>query len=137
MPMKVTETAAAGAVHPSPFIGPINHQVGILVDVSTLTTDEVDNYGYLKPGVILTQTGDLVSLTTEVAYGAVIEAVKVAPAGSDSTALAAITTDVEVAVGLWVLLNRDILEDSLGRAVSANELLAINAAGSHVALTNT
>ena len=41
------------------------------------------------------------------------------------------------AVGLFVLINRDILEDSLGRALSANELAAVDAAGSHVAITST
>jgi len=135
--MKISSVADAGEVHPNPFVGPVNHTVALLVDVSTLTTDEVDNYGYLKPGVIIQATGDKITAPSQIAYGAVVEAVQVAPAGSDNTALAAITVDVEVAVGLFVLLNRDILEDSLGRAVSADELAAIDAAGSHVAITPT
>jgi hypothetical protein len=135
--MKISSVADAGEVHPNPFVGPVNHTVALLVDVSTLTTDEVDNYGYLKPGVILQANGDKITGASQIAYGAVVEAVQVAPAGSDDTALAAITTDVEVAVGLFVLLNRDILEDSLGRVLSANELAAIDVAGSHVAITPT
>lgn len=133
MPMSVTNTAG-GDIHPSPFVGPVDHTVSLLVDVSTLTSDEVDAYGYLKPGVILQQNGDKITGTSQVAYGAVVEAVKVA---ADNTALGSVTDDVEVAVGLFVLLNRDILEDSLGRALSANELSAVDAAGSHVAITPT
>jgi len=135
--MSVTDLTTAGEVHPNPFLGPVNHTVGVLVDVSTLTTDEVDDYGYIKPGVLIQQNGDAITAAAQVAYGAVVEPVKVAPAGSDNTALAAITTDVEVAVGLWVLLNRDVLEDILGRALDANELAAVDLAGSHVAITST
>jgi hypothetical protein len=109
----------------------------VLLDVSTLTIDEVDQYGYIKPGVLIQINGDKITGVSQVAYGAVIEAAKVAPAGSDTAALGAITDDVEVAVGLFVLINRDILEDSLGRALSADELSAVDAAGSHVAITPT
>lgn len=134
MPMSVTSVATAGEIHPSPFVGPINHTVGIKVDVSALTSNEVDANGYLKPGVILQQTGAPIGAPAQIAYGAVVEAVKV---HTDNTTLAGVTADVEVAVGLYVLINRDIVEDSLGRALSADELSAVNAAGSHVAVTPT
>ena len=137
MPMRVAATATAGEVHPTPFVGPLYWPVGVLCDVSTLTVNEVDTNGYIKPGVILQANGDKITGASQIAYGAVIEAVKVAPAGSDNTALGLITTDVEVPVALFCLLNRDILEDSLGRALSADELAAVNAAGSHVAITPT
>jgi len=133
-PMDVRSVAAAGEIHPTPFVGPINHTVVITVDVSTLTTAEVDANGYLKPGVILQQNGDLVSGASQIAYGAVVEATKVA---ADNSALGGVTDDVQVAVALFCLINRDILEDSLGRALSANELAAVDAAGSHVAITPT
>lgn len=136
MPMSVSSTPG-GEVHPTPFVGPVEHSVAVLLDVSTLTIDEVDQYGYIKPGVLIQINGDKITGVSQVAYGTVIEAAKVAPAGSDTAALGAITDDVEVAVGLFVLINRDILEDSLGRALSADELSAVDAAGSHVAITPT
>ncbi len=58
MPLKVTNVAG-GTVHPSPFLGPINHSVPVRVDVSGLGSDEVDAFGFLKPGVILTREGKL------------------------------------------------------------------------------
>lgn len=133
-PIGIRDLTTAGEVHPSPFVGPINHTVAITVDVSTLSDDEVDANGYLKPGVILQQNGDLVNGTSQIAYGAVVEAVKVA---ADNSALGSVTDDVQVAVALFCVINRDILEDSLGRALTSNELAAVNAAGSHVAITPT
>lgn len=133
MPMKVT-AAAGGEVHANPFIGPIGHPVSLRIDVSALTANMVDQYGYLKPGVLVQASGVPVNGVTQIAYGAVIEATKVA---DNNGAALATAPDIDVAVGLWVLLNRDILEDLLGRVLSADELAAINAAGSHVAVTPT
>lgn len=133
MPIRVT-TSDGGDVHPSPFVGPINHTVAIRVDVSELDDDLVDDDGYLKPGVILQADGTPISDTGQIAYGAVVEATKIAD--NNTTALAT-APDIDVAVGLFVLLNRDIAEDLLGRALSADELAAVNAAGSHVAVTPT
>lgn len=134
MPMKVTATATAGEVHPNPFVGPINHTVGIQVDVSTLSTDEVDQYGYLKPGVPLTSGGILVGAAPAFVFGCVVEAVKVA---DDNSNLAGVTTDVEVAVATICQINRDILEDSLGRVLTANEIAGFDRAGSKCVLLPT
>ena len=60
MPMKVTAVAAAGEVHPNPFVGPVNHTAVVRADVSDLSSYEVDSLGYLKPGVFLTRAGQLV-----------------------------------------------------------------------------
>ena len=59
MPLSITNVLG-GEVHPSPFLGPIDQTGTVRVDVSALTTDEVDVNGYLKPGVILTRNGLLV-----------------------------------------------------------------------------
>ena len=134
MPISVT-TTAGGDVHPNPFIGPVNHTAPVLLDVSTLSSDEVDANGYIKPGVLLQQNGDLISGASQIAYGAVVEAVKVAD-GNQAGDLSG-ASDVMIPVAIWCLINRDILEDSLGRVLSANELAAVDIAGSHVAITNT
>ena len=137
MPMSVT-SQAGGAVHPNPFVGPINHTVSMPVDVSGLTTAEVDEFGYLKPGVLFKIVGGLAVLADgtagEYIFGANVEAVKVAP---DNSNLAGVTNDIEISLGMFLLVNRDILEDALGRALTANELAAAAAAGSHVVITPT
>lgn len=134
MPLKVT-SVAGGTSHPNPFVGPIQHVTTVLLDVSTLATDEVDKYGYVRPGVIVQANGSVIAAPAQVAYGAVAEAVKIAADNQAATLAAA--ADVSVPVAIWCLINRDILEDSLARALSADELSAVNAAGSHVAITNT
>lgn len=61
MPLGVSTVANAGTVHPNPFVGPVNHTATVRVDVSGLSSDEVDSNGYLRPGVLLTRDGLLVS----------------------------------------------------------------------------
>jgi hypothetical protein len=133
MPIKVRALTTGGEVHPTPFVGPINHTVAIRLDVSTFTSAEVDAKGWLKPGVLVLAAGTPVTGVSQVIYGAVVEAVKLA----DSVAGLASAPDVDVTVALFCLINRDLLEDSMGRALNANELAAVSAAGSHVALTPT
>ena len=73
MPMKVTATATAGELHPNPFVGPIDHVLDVRLDVSDLSSDEVDSLGYLKPGVLLTRGGELVEPNqTLLAIGTVV-----------------------------------------------------------------
>lgn len=134
MPMRITPESGGGTIQPNPFIGPINHTVSLRIDVSALDDDLVDQYGYLKAGAIIRSNGAPISGASQVAYGAVVEATKVA---ANNGAALATAPDIDVAVALFVLINRDVLEDSLGRVLSANELAAIDAAGSHVAVTPT
>lgn len=132
MPMRVESVAAAGEVHPSPFVGPINHTYGQKIDVSTLDTEEVDQYGYIKPGVpiqinsgaVAPVPGALVTAADQRA-GVVVEAVKIAADNAPATLAAA--ADVEVAVAVFCMINRDIVEDSLGRVLSAFEVTALRA----------
>lgn len=57
MPVLVTNTAAGGNNYANPFIGPVDHVAQIRLDISSLTTGEVDSDGYLKPGVPLNSAG--------------------------------------------------------------------------------
>jgi hypothetical protein len=147
MPITVTETSG-NDVYASPFIGPVNHPVQLPVDVSTLLIDgalgaQVDTKGYLKPGTpFKLSSGKLVPLdatAAEYVYGVVIEATKIVSSTVPVTnaILAAITADPIVAVATHGLLNRDIVEDNLGRALGADELAAFAAAGSQLNLTTT
>jgi|SRR5690606_25000916 len=131
MPMRVRDVAPAGEVHANPFVGPIDHPATVRVDVSALTAAEVDKYGYLKPGVPLTRAGELPGADPEFVYGCVIESTRV---HTDNTTLASVTADVDVAVATICQVNRAILEDNLGRALTADELAAFDRAGSKCVL---
>jgi hypothetical protein len=131
MPIQISENAGATA-YSCPIIGPFT-TVNQLIDVSTLGTDEVDEYGYLKPGVPFYVDGDLVA-AGEYVYGVTPYAVKLT--ADDNTTLAS-DPDVHVALAVNCTLNRDIAEDNLGRAYSADELAAFVAAGSSVRVTPT
>lgn len=71
MPMSVT-TRTGGDSYPNPFLGPINHTVAIDVNIANLTSDEVDSYGALKPGVPLTAAGALLAAPTASAPAAAV-----------------------------------------------------------------
>ena len=104
------------------------------VDVSTLTTAEVDSSGYLKPGVPLQANGALVSAAGQTVHGVTIEAVKLTGRTGNAN-LATDTSDPLVAVNTEGLINRDIAEDNLGRVYSANELAALALGGFKVTTT--
>lgn len=202
MPTEITAGLTEGQAYASPFIGPAEHTHAIRLDVSGMSTDEVDADGYLKPGTPLNALGTLIAgdpveravvsgavagavtvtgittddallkvinlddgadLTSEFAIsdadeidntggtdtdtdlllvvyrnasgtlaGCVVEAVKVA---DDNTDLASETDDIDVAVCPVGMLNRDLVEDTLGRALTAAEVEAMQAGS--IYLTNT
>jgi hypothetical protein len=139
MPMTVTATTG-GTGYASPFVGPANHTHHIKVDISGLTVNEVDADGYLKPAVPLRYAGGLgvlVSAPAQAVDGVTVEAVKLPLATVPPTngTLAAETGDCFVAVATHCAVNRDIAEDVLGRAYSADEVAALAAA--FISLTST
>ena len=136
MPMLVEKTAG-GMTHSNPFIGGVNHPAQITIDVSGLTTNEVDQFGYLKPGVPLTKTGVLVGASPAFVYGVTFEAQKIVPANPTNTTLAAVTVDPIITINTVGHVNRDVIEDNLGRALTANEIAGFDAAGSKIALSAT
>ncbi len=129
-------TTAGGLSHGNPFVGVVNHTAQLKPDVSALTAAEIDANGYLKPGVPFQVSGLLVSAAAQVVWGVTVEATKVA-ASNSAADLAAVTVDPFVAVATAGQVNQDIIEDTLGRALSANELSAFAAAGSLIRLLPT
>lgn len=131
MPMSVQQTTAAGNDYGNPMVGPVNYTATVRVDVSALTTAEVDQYGYLKPGVPFQRNGLRIPAAatpgtgTESVYGVTFEPVKVAN-GNAAADLAA-AADPLVAVATIGQINRAIAEDNLGRAYIADEVRALNA----------
>jgi hypothetical protein len=135
MPMSVVKTEG-GRTNANPFIGGVNHPAQLKVDVSQLTIAEVDQFGYLKAGVPLTKTGVLVT-TGLFVYGVTIEAQKIVPDNPTDVSLAAVTVDPIITVNTVGHVNRDVIEDNLGRALTAEEIAGFDLAGSKIALSAT
>jgi len=130
-------TTAGGESHGNPFVGPINYSAHVKVDVSALTAFEIDTYGYLKPGVPLTQAGLLVGAGGFV-FGVSIEGSRVANSNSAADIAAVLAADDPFAVVATIAqVNQDIIEDTLGRVLTANELAGFDLAGSKIVLIRT
>lgn len=141
MPIRVT-TTTGGTGYTSAFVGRPGPIVHNKVDITGMTTDEVDSSGYLKPGVCLSGANPGVLVGANVAvYGVTVEAVYLglATIPPTNTSLAAETVaDPFVAVATSGMINRDIWEDNMGRALSANEIAGLTTlAGSRFQLTRT
>ena len=140
MPLNVTRRTVTTDVTPPVFFGEIHHMEQVVVDVSELTTKEVDADGYLKPGVPFKIDGTLADGTGgEYIYAVNHESQKLFLATIPPTdvSLAADTSTVALGMATEGRVNRDIAEDVLGRAYTANELAAFTAAGSHIRLSRT
>ena len=136
MPITI-ETTTGGNVHAPVFVGEIRGTDVVQVDISDLTTKEVDPNGYLKPGVPFDKSGNLVGSAVPV-WGVTIEAIKLSHATIPPTdvSLAADTATFPVAVGFG-LCNRDVMEDNLERALTADEIAGFDLAGSNCRITRT
>ena len=138
MPIKISTPASEGNSYGHPFVGDVLATDVVLLDISDLTTAEVDADGWLKPGLPLEKDGDTVASGQRV-YGVTIEPIKLNHATIPPTdvSLAADTGTQQVAVGTHGVVNRDICEDNLGRALTADEIAGFDLAGSHLHLTRT
>ena len=137
MPIAISSTTG-GLAHAPVFVGRILATDVVQVDISDLTINEVDPDGYIKPGVPLSKLGDIVGAAVPV-YGVTIEAIKTPHATIPPTnaSLAADVGTFPCVVGTIGTVNRDIIEDNLGRALSANEIAGFALADCHVILTRT
>lgn len=129
MPIEIRKSSG-GPVIPNPFVGPVEYRATVRVDVSGLTDKEVNEQGYLKPGVLLKKDGTLIAGDggdpegpDGRAYGAVVEATKVAE--SNTAAALAAASDIDVAVCTIGQINQKILEDLLDRALTTFEIAGV------------
>jgi hypothetical protein len=138
MPVSIKKVAG-GTTYAPVFIGMILGMQQVVVDVSTLTTDEVDADGFLKPGVPFQKDGTLVSGGSQFVYAVNHEPqpLQLATIPPTNTSLGNDTSTIPLGMPTGGEVNRDIAEDNMGRAYTANELAAFNAAGSMIHLTNT
>lgn len=130
MPLTRRSLATAGEIYPLPFVGPHDHTHALAVNVGALTTAEVDADGYLKPGVPLNASGALIATeatpgtTTDSVFGVTVEPIKVAESNAAADLTAAGTMDIAlVTIGQ---VNRAVVEDILGRVLTADEVAAFS-----------
>lgn len=137
MPMRVKKTAGDTTYAPV-FLGEILAMEQVLVDVSELTTAEVDADGWLKPGVPFKQDGTLADGSGRIyAVNPEPQNLFLATVPPTDVSLAADTKLFPLGMGTMGTVNRDIIEDNLGRALTANELTAFEAAAGKINLTLT
>ncbi|HRH45813.1 MAG TPA: hypothetical protein PKY82_29495 [Pyrinomonadaceae bacterium] len=132
MPLNITKTSG-GLTHSPVFVGQILGTDVVKIDISDLSDKEVDENGYLKPGVPFMKDGNPVG-SSGVVWGVTIEPIKIATGNTDTILDAA--TDCFVTVGFG-LVNRDIAEDNLGRAYTSDEIAGFDLAGSNCRITRT
>ncbi len=132
MPLKVS-TTTGGLTHSPVFVGKINGTDVVKVDISDLSSYEVDEDGYIKPGVPFKKDGNLIGSGDPV-WGVTIEPIQITTGNTDTILDA--ETDCFVTVGFG-LCNRDIIEDNLGRALTPDEIAGFDLAGSNCRLTRT
>jgi hypothetical protein len=116
------------------FLGPIDHTISIPVDLTQFTNKEIDDDGYLKPYIPLDRAGAMIGGSPAFVFGVTVERRKVADDNATDT-IAALGTE-DIAVALICCVVRDIAEDVLDRAYTANELAGFDRAGSKSVLVD-
>lgn len=139
MPIMIEAAATEQSAYGHPFVGPgAEYTDVVLLDISDLTTYEVDADNRVKPGLPLDKSGNTIGSGVAV-YGVVLEPTPLSHATKPATnvSLAADTGTQQIAVGLVGLVNRDIVEDNLGRVLTTDEIAGFALAGSNLHLTRT
>lgn len=139
MPIIISNPAAEGNTYGNPFVGDVLATDVVVLDISDLTTSEVDADGWLKPGLPVEKDGDVTIASGQPVYGVTIEPIKLNHATIPPTdaSLAADTGTQQVAVGTHGVVNQDIMVDNLGRALTADEVAGFAIAGCNLHLTRT
>lgn len=136
MPFIIKESTG-DTQYQEPFIeDSLTGSLHLKVDVSTLTTAEVDRFGKIKPGTPLGEDGKKLSgAAGEYVRGVVPEAARLVGANPTNVTLAADTSDPFVAVGVIGVVDRDAVEANLGRVLNAYEIAGFKAAGCKLVLS--
>ena len=131
-PIRVRDTGTPGKIYSNPWRGKVDHTAQIAIDITALTSDEVDATGFLKPGVPFTQAGALVG-AGDVVFGCTIEPLDVLnllPFSTVTWAAALAAAGVQqIALGTIGQINRAIIEANLERVLTADEIAGFGKAG--------
>lgn len=137
MPLRVKKTAGTTLYAPV-FVGEILAMEQVPIDISELTTAEVDQDGWLKPGVSFKQDGTRPDGSGHVYYvNHESQDLHLDTVPPTDASLLADTKTFPLGMATMGTVNRDIMEDNLGRVLSANELSAFAAAPCKINLTLT
>jgi hypothetical protein len=139
MPLLTRTLTTGGTVYADPFVGVPGPAAHVKIDLSGLTTSEVDSLGNLKPGVPLTSAGVLVG-SSGIAHIVINEPtpLNLGTIPPTNTTLGSETGDHLVAGPISGYLNLDIIEDNLGRALTSDEKAGLDTiAGSRFRLSTT
>lgn len=133
MPPKVVKPSGAGQNYGNPFIHSPREPIAVPLDIDNPTASFLDAQGVLKPGTMLCRrangTYTIPDATAgEAVYGVVAHPIKVALTNAAADKTAAGTIDVAVFRGP---VNRKIIENNLGRVLSAAEIAAFGTVGSN------
>lgn len=146
MPASFGAATSSGTTYTCPTVGEPGPTLQVNVDMSALTagsTGEVDAYGFLKPGVVFDiSSGLLIPVASgQPCYGYVQHPIQLIVGGSDTGVVTDTTldaaTDQPITVCISGAINRDIGEDNMGRAYTADEIAGFNLAASLLRLTET
>lgn len=132
MPMKREVVLQAAPTYANPWLGPVDHPYQLLIDLSALTSREIDARGYLKPGVPFTKAGTLVGASPAFVFGVTFEPIKVADDNASATIAA--LADYWVGVGCIGMIVQDVAKFNLGADYTANEIAGFDRAGSKIVL---
>lgn len=139
MPIGIKVLASESTTYGAPFVGKALATDVVVLDISDLTADyEVDADNMVRPGLPLAKDGSTVGSGVAV-YGVVLEATPLKHATDPATnaSLAADTGTMQIVVGTHGVVNRDVIEDNLGRALTADEIAGFALAGANLHLTRT
>lgn len=133
MPVRMRNNITTpGSIYGRPFVGPTDYPSQIAVNITLLTANEVDSQGYLKPGVPFAANGILVGAAVPV-WGVVpepLDVLHIAPYDTLSFAAALAAAGTQQLTVITVgQVNRKIIEDNLGRVLTANEIAGFGLAG--------
>lgn len=143
MAMEIVTDQAASSTYRQIYLGNDGPEgiYHLKLDVSTMTTDEVDANGVLKPGVPLMSSGSAPNVlgvpvtSTNAVFGVTFEPVKLRGRTSNSSpALSGDTNDLSVAVITSGSVSRRAMEQNLGRALTADEIAGFGLAGCKIKL---
>ena len=127
------EKTTGDELYASPFLtGGAGNNEHVKIDVSALTSREVDARGYLKIGTPINPATGLLPTAAGQRVVAVAQTIRVA---KNNTDLSSITNDPLIGCRTEGGINHDMLVDILGAVLTANEIAAINGAGSRLFLT--
>lgn len=132
MPMSRRVLTTPGTIYGRPAVGPTDHTFQLACNLTLLSAAEIDEDGYLKPGVIWGKDGTPIGVAPEYAFGYVPEPIKVANGNAGGDISGAGTQQIGVVI--IGAVNRKIIEDNLGRVLTADEIASFERAGSKLHL---